>query len=75
MVIQGLKICPLVLDWWPNQPPTRATILSHFSAHATISEYVPLLEYTHTEVNCNVYNIGAPAFSIFSQKAFFFPQL
>ena len=28
----------------------------------------PLLEYRHAEVNCNVYNTGAPAFSIALQK-------
>ena len=41
------------------------TVLLHFLAHA------PLLEYRHTEVNHNIYNIGAPTFSINSQNVAF----
>ena len=36
----------------------------HFSEHA------PQLKYRRTEVNSNIYNMGAPAFSINSQNAF-----
>ena len=45
--------------------------LSHFLAHAPLSEHAPLLEYGHMEVNRNVYNIGAPACSVSPQNAFF----
>ena len=47
------------------------TILVCFLAHAPLSEYAPLLEYRRMEVNCNIYNIGAPVFSIISQNVFF----
>ena len=47
------------------------TVLLHFLAHVPISEHAPLLEYRHTEVNRNIYNIGAPTFSINSQKVVF----
>ena len=51
---------------------TTTTILSRFLAHAPLSEHARLLEYSHTEVNWNIYNIGAPAFSINSQNTGFF---
>ena len=44
------------------------TILSRFLVHVSISELLPLFEYRHTEVNCDIYDIGAPAFSIISQS-------
>ena len=47
------------------------TVLLRFVAHAPLSEHAPLLEYSRTEVNHNICNIGAPAFSINSQNAFF----
>ena len=47
------------------------TILLRFLAHVPLSELAPLLELRHTEVNCNIYNIGAPTFSINSQNAVF----
>ena len=47
------------------------TVLSHFLAHVPISEHAPLLEYRRTEVNCNIYNIGVPTFSINSQNVVF----
>ena len=47
------------------------TVLSRFLAHAPLSKHVLLLEYRHTEVNCNIYNIGAPTFSSISQNMFF----
>ena len=40
-------------------------------SHAPISEHAPLLEHRYTEVNCNIYYIGAPAFSIISGVVFF----
>ena len=45
-------------------------IVALFGA-CTLSEHAPLLEYRHTEVNQNIYNIGVPAFSINSQNAVF----
>ena len=42
------------------------TILSCFLAHALITEHAPLLEHRRTGVNCNMYNTGAPTFSIIS---------
>ena len=36
-----------------------------------LSEHVPLLKHRRTEVNRNIYNIGAPAFSIKFQNAVF----
>ena len=33
--------------------------------------HAPLLEYRRMKVNCNIYNIGAPAFSINSQNTDF----
>ena len=50
---------------------TLHTILSHFVAHAPLSEHAPLLEYRRTEVYCNIYNTDTPAFSINSQNALF----
>ena len=48
------------------------TVLLHFLAHAPVmGEHAPLLKYRCMEVNRNIYNIGAPAFSIKSQNAFF----
>ena len=47
------------------------TVLSHFLVHVPISEHAPLLECRWTEVNRNIYNIGAPTFSINSQNVFF----
>ena len=41
-------------------------------AFRPISERVPLLEYRYMEVNYNIYNIGAPTFSVISQNPFFF---
>ena len=41
------------------------TVLSRFLTHA------PLLEYRHTEVNHNIYNIDAPAFSLILKTLFF----
>ena len=35
------------------------------------SEHVPLLECRRTEVNRNIYNTGAPAFSVNSQSTYF----
>ena len=40
------------------------TVLSLFMAHAPISEHAPVLLYRRKEVNCNIYNIDAPAFLI-----------
>ena len=48
-----------------------STVLSHFLAHAPVSEHASLLKYRHTEVNHNIYNLGAPAFPSISQKVFF----
>ena len=45
------------------------TVLSHVLVRAPISEHAPLVKYWHTEVNCNIYNIGAPVCSIISQTA------
>ena len=36
-----------------------------------LSEHAPVLEYWRTAVNCNIYDIGAPTFSINSQNTFF----
>ena len=47
------------------------TALLHFLAHVPISESALLLEYRHMEVNCNIYNMGAPAFSIIPQNVVF----
>ena len=44
------------------------TILLRLLVHAPLSEHAPLLEYRRMEVNRNIYNIGAPAFSINSQN-------
>ena len=38
-------------------------LFCRFLAPVPISEHAPLLEYRCTEVNCNIYNIGTPAFS------------
>ena len=46
-------------------------VLLHFLAHAPLSEHASLLEYRRTEVNCNIYNIGVPAFSKNSQNTYF----
>ena len=46
-------------------------ILLCFLAHVPIGERVPLLKYRCTEVNCNIYNSGVPAFLIVSQMRFF----
>ena len=37
---------------------------------APVSECMPLLKYRRSEVNCNRYSIGAPAFLIISQQSF-----
>ena len=47
------------------------TVLSRFLAHTLLSEHAPLTEYRSIEVNCNIFNIGTPAFSINSQTAVF----
>ena len=47
------------------------TVLSPFLAHAPLSEHAPLLEYSRLEVNRNIYNTGAPAYSINSQNMVF----
>ena len=48
------------------------TISLRLLAHAPLNEHAPLLEYSRTEVNRNIYDIGTPAFSINSQNATFF---
>ena len=45
------------------------TVLLRFLAHAPLSKHAPLLKCRLTEVNCNIFNIGAPAFSVNSQNA------
>ena len=51
--------------------PGTSTVSSRFLAHTPLSEHAPLLEYRRMEVNRNIYNIGAPAFSVNSQNPAF----
>ena len=62
--LKGMK--KIFVDLW-----FKHTVLARFLAHAPISEHVPLLECRRSEVNCNIYNIGTPAFSIISQNTVF----
>ena len=42
-----------------------------FFSHTPKSECMPLLENKHMKVNCCIYNIGTPAFSVNSQNVIF----
>ena len=72
--IYSIKLCCVTMrkDANKNVNPLSHTVLSRFVAHASLSEHMPLLEYRCTEVYRNIHIIGAPAFSINSQKRVFF---
>ena len=55
----------------PSSQGSIHIVLSCFVTHAPLSEHAALLKYRRTKVNCNIYNIGAPAFSINSRNVFF----